>query len=48
MVVGTSEGLGRTLPPDALLLRTLEVIREKGTVIDGAHVARDGFGLLET
>ena len=48
IVVGTSEGLERTLPPDALLLRTLEVIREKGTVIDGAHVARDGLGLLET
>ncbi len=47
IVVGTSEGLGKTLPPDALLVRTLEVIRERGTVIDGTHVARDGFGLLD-
>lgn len=45
-VVGTSEGLGRTLPPDSLLLRTLEVIRENGTVVDGAHIARDGAALL--
>ncbi len=46
IVVGTSGGLRQTLPPEALLIRTLETIRERGRVIDGAHLARDGHLLL--
>ncbi len=47
IVVGTSEGLGQTLPPDALLVRTMDVIRGIGTVIDGALLAREGPKLLD-
>ena len=46
ILVGTSVGLGQTLPPDALLIRTLEAIRDRGRVIDGARLARDGRELL--
>jgi DNA replication ATP-dependent helicase Dna2 len=46
IVVGTTGGLGQTLPPDALLIRALQAIRERGQVIDGARLARDGHNLL--
>lgn len=46
IVVGTSAGLGQTLPADALLLRTVKAIRDRGQVIDGAHLARHGAALL--
>jgi len=46
IVVGTAAGLGETLPPDALLIRTLEAIRDRGRVIDGARLAREGHRLL--
>ncbi len=46
IVVGTSGGLRQTLPPEALLIRALETIRERGLVIDGARLAREGHALL--
>ena len=47
IVVGTPEGLGQTLPPDALLVRMMDVIRENGIVIDGSLLAREGAKLLD-
>jgi hypothetical protein len=46
IVVGTSSGLGKTLPADALLLRTVDTIRERGRIIDASRVASQGSALL--
>jgi len=46
IVVGTGAGLAKTLPPDALLLRTVDTIRERGRVIDGSRLAGQGSALL--
>ncbi|MGB5525908.1 MAG: AAA domain-containing protein, partial [Gemmatimonadota bacterium] len=47
ILVGTAAGLEKTLPPDALLNRTLATIRERGRVIDATRVARDGSRVLK-
>ena len=47
ILVGTAAGLEKTLPPDALLNRTLATIRERGRVIDAARMARDGSRVLQ-
>lgn len=41
IVVGTAAGLRKTLPPDALLVRTVDTIRERGATIDAARLATD-------
>lgn len=46
IVVATAQGLGRTLPPDSLLVRTLEAIRERGATIDGARLSAEWSRLL--
>ena len=46
IVVGTSAGLSATLPAGSLLSRTLELIRERGRVIDGSRLAGEGDRLL--
>ena len=47
ILIGTAAGLEKTLPPDALLNRTLAMIRERGQVIDATRLARDGSRLLQ-
>ncbi|MEE8572818.1 MAG: AAA domain-containing protein [Gemmatimonadota bacterium] len=46
IVVGTSVGLSRSLPATSLLVRTLDLIRDRGRVIDGARLAGEGDRLL--
>ncbi len=46
IVVGTSAGLATTLPADSLLVRTLDLIRDRGRVIDGTRLAGEGDRLL--
>jgi hypothetical protein len=46
VLVGTSEGLRQTLPPDSLLNRVVDRVREGGTVLPAENIGRDARGLF--
>jgi DNA replication ATP-dependent helicase Dna2 len=48
ILVGSQDGLKQTLPPDALLVRVLQRVRDSGTVIDASVLAREAHSLFTT